>query len=425
MAASTEELGSTKIGIVGLGYVGLPLAVEFADAGCQVIALDSDGTKVASLNSRQSYIEDIPSSRLGDLKGTLVATSEYKELSTCEAVIICVPTPLTNSRAPDLTHLIAAAERFAEVLRPGQLVVIESTTYPGTTRDLVAPLLSADLEAGKDFALAFSPERIDPGRKDFSVSNTPKVVGGLTLDCTRQAQSLYENICDTVIPVSTPETAEITKLLENIFRLVNIAFINEMARLCDLLNIDIWEVIDAAATKPFGLMKFEPGPGVGGHCLPVDPFYLAFKARENDFFPEFIELAGKINQYQPHYCVERIQRFLNERGLALRGANILLLGVSYKANIGDVRESPALRMIQLLRGLGAEVSYYDSHVPRLVDMGLSSVDDLEDAVQGNDLAVLVTAHSDVELNLVVDSGALILDLRGVSRGIDSPQLGRL
>ena len=302
------------------------------------------------------------------------ATGEYAELEPCDAVIVCVPTPLTSSREPDLTYLIDASNALAKVLRAGQLVVLESTTYPGTTRERLLPILEeSGMSAGEEFHLAFSPERIDPGRTDHTIRTTPKLVGGVTEACAERARELYSEICDEVVVLSTPEAAELAKLLENIFRSVNIALVNELSQLCDRLGIDVWEVIDAAATKPFGFMRFDPGPGMGGHCLPVDPFYLAFKAREHDFYPEFIELAGKVNRAQPAYCVDLIARALNEAGKSVHGSRVLILGVSYKAGVGDTRESPALQIIRLLRELGAEVSFHDPHVDELAEFQLTSV----------------------------------------------------
>ena len=355
-----------KIGVVGLGYVGLPLAVAFAEAGHEVVGLDADPRKVDALDEGRSYIEDVATERLAAVDGRLTATSRYPDLSACDAVIICVPTPLTNSREPDLSYMVDAATSLAAVLRKDQLVVLESTTYPGTTRERLRPILEeSGLSAGKDFFLAFSPERIDPGRTDFTIRTTPKVVGGINEESTKRAVELYSLVCDEVIEVSSPDAAELSKLLENIFRSVNIALVNEMAALCERLGIDVWEVIDAAASKPFGFMRFDPGPGMGGHCLPVDPFYLSYKAREHDFYTEFIELAGKINQNQPLWCVRRIERALNDVGKATKDAKIVLLGVSYKAGVGDIRESPALKIIRLLRDLGADVSYHDPHVVRV------------------------------------------------------------
>jgi UDP-N-acetyl-D-glucosamine dehydrogenase len=411
-----------KIGIVGLGYVGLPLAVAFAEAGHEVIGLDADQRKIDALNEGRSYIEDIPDSALEPLGERLRATSRHADLASCNALIICVPTPLTSSREPDLTYLLEAATGLSQVLQPDQLVVLESTTYPGTTRERLVPILEeSGMSAGRDFHLAFSPERIDPGRTDFTVRTTPKLVGGLTEACAERARELYELICDRVVVLSSPETAELAKLLENIFRSVNIALVNELGQLCDRLGIDIWEVVDAAATKPFGFMRFDPGPGMGGHCLPVDPFYLAFKAREHDFYPEFIELAGKVNQAQPAFCAERIQRALNEAGKPVRDSAILVLGVSYKAGIGDVRESPALKIVQLLEGLGADVSYHDPHVPQLGEQGLSSVD-LEAGLREADLVAIVTAHPELDYRDVVAKAPLVVDFRGVTRGIEADNL---
>jgi len=367
-----------KVGIVGLGYVGLPLAVGFAEAGNEVVGLDADARKVEALNAGRSYIEDIPESTLAPLADRLRATSDAAELGPCEAVVICVPTPLTGSREPDLTYLIDSATALSSVLQSGQLVVLESTTYPGTTRERLQPILEeSGLAAGRDFHLAFSPERIDPGRTDYTVRTTPKLVGGITPACAERARELYSLICDEVVMLSTPEAAELAKLLENIFRSVNIALVNELSQLCDRLGIDVWEVIEAADTKPFGFMRFDPGPGMGGHCLPVDPFYLAFKAREHDFYPEFIELAGKVNRAQPAYCVDRIARALNEAEKAVKGSQVLLLGVSYKAGVGDIRESPSLEIVGLLRELGADVIYHDAFAPELSEFDLRSVD-LED-----------------------------------------------
>ena len=333
-----------RVGIIGLGYVGLPLAVAFAEAGHEVTGLDVSERVVTDLNAGTSRVEDISDQRLAGLEGRLAATTDPAALGACDAVLICVPTPLANQREPDLSYIADAGRALTGVLREGQLVVLESTTYPGTTRERLQPILEeSGLAAGRDFHLAFSPERIDPGRTDHTIQTTPKVVGGLTDDCRARAVELYSEICDEVVVVSTPEAAEMTKLLENIFRSVNIALVNELAVLCERMGIDVWEVVDAAATKPYGFMRFEPGPGMGGHCLPVDPFYLAFKAREYDFPAEFVELAGKVNQHQPHYCVERIVRALNDAGKPARDSRVLLLGVSYKT-----------RRRRHARGAGAE-----------------------------------------------------------------------
>jgi UDP-N-acetyl-D-glucosamine dehydrogenase len=414
-----------KIGIVGLGYVGLPLAVAFAEAGHDVVGLDLDPAKVESLSNGRSYIEDVPDSALAPLGPRLRASADYAELSACEAAIVCVPTPLTNSREPDLTYLLDSATALSEVLRPGQLVVLESTTYPGTTREQLVPLLErSGLAVGSDLFVAFSPERIDPGRTDYTIRTTPKLVGGITAACTERARELYSLVCDEVVVVSSPEAAELSKLLENVFRSVNIAFVNELAQLCDRLEIDVWEVIDAASTKPFGFMRFDPGPGMGGHCLPIDPFYLAFKAREHDFYPEFIELAGKVNQAQPAFCVERIERTLNQASKPVKGSKILILGASYKSGSGDTRESPALTILRLLAALEADVSYHDPYVAELPELGLTSVD-LDRALAATDLAAIVTAHPDVDYAEVVATAPRTLDFRGVTRGIEAESLERL
>jgi UDP-N-acetyl-D-glucosamine dehydrogenase len=414
-----------QIGIVGLGYVGLPLAVAFAESGHDVVGLDVDGSKIDSINAGRSYIEDVPDSVLAPLAERLRATSEYPELAACDAVIVCVPTPLSDSREPDLTYLLDSANALAEILRAGQLIVLESTTYPGTTRERLMPILEASgLKVGSDFHLAFSPERIDPGRTDYTVRTTPKLVGGITAACTERARALYAEICDTVVVLSTPEAAELSKLLENIFRSVNIALVNELAQLCDRLGIDVWEVIDAASTKPFGFMRFEPGPGMGGHCLPVDPFYLAFKARQHDFYPEFIELAGKVNQAQPGFCVERIERALNAAAKPINGSRILILGASYKGGVGDIRESPALKIIGRLQDLGGDVSYHDPFVPELRGHGLASVD-LEQALGSTDLAAIVTAHPGIDYADVVRRATQVIDFRGVTRSIEADNLTRL
>jgi UDP-N-acetyl-D-glucosamine dehydrogenase len=414
-----------KIGIVGLGYVGLPLAVAFAEAGHEVVGLDTDPRKVDGLNAGRSHVEDVGDATLAPLGERLKATGNQTALASCEAIVICVPTPLTGSREPDLTYLLDSATALSGILQPEQLVVLESTTYPGTTRERLQPILEeSGLSAGRDFHLAFSPERIDPGRTDYTVRTTPKLVGGITPACAERARELYALICDEVIVLSSPEAAELSKLLENIFRSVNIALVNELAQLCDRLEIDVWEVVDAAATKPFGFMRFEPGPGMGGHCLPVDPFYLAFKAREHDFYPEFIELAGKVNQTQPAFCVERIERALNDAGKPVKDSRILLLGVSYKAGVGDTRESPALKIARRLREFGGEVSYHDPHVPELPELGLSSVD-LAAALDSADAVAIVTAHPELDYAKVVSVAQLVVDFRGVTRGIEAPNLVRL
>jgi UDP-N-acetyl-D-glucosamine dehydrogenase len=411
-----------SIGIVGLGYVGLPLAVSFAEAGEHVIGVDVDHGRVAELTAGRSPIEDIPDERLQAVLGSCLFTTRSVELHEAEAILVCVPTPLTRNREPDLGPLLSAAQVLAGVVRRDQLIVLESTTFPGTTRDHMVPLLEeSGLRAGEDFALAFSPERVDPGRTDYTMRTTPKVVGGLTPACTERAAAVYARVCDEVVRVSTPEVAELSKLLENIFRSVNIALVNELAILADRMGIDIWEVIDAASTKPYGFTRFEPGPGMGGHCLPVDPFYLAWKAREYDLSTEFVELAGKVNQHMPYFCMDKIARTLNDAGKPVRDARVLLLGVSYKAGVGDIRESPALKLIELLRKRGADVSYHDPHVAELTEHDLRSRA-LDDALDGIDLAVIVTAHPGVDHGRVVERAAQVLDLRGTTRHLGAPQL---
>src|SRR2546421_5186039 len=390
-----------KVGIVGLGYVGLPLGVAFAEAGHDVIGLDTDARRIAAVQQGNSYIEDVSSERLAAVSDRFQATARYADLSKAEAVVIAVPTPLTRNREPDLGALVSSGTSLAGVLQEDQLVVLESTTYPGTTRERLAPLLEeSGLAAGRDFHLAFSPERVDPGRTDYAIRNTPKVLAGLTPECQRRAVELYSVVCDNLVEVSTLEAAELTKLLENVFRSVNIAMVNELAMLCDRMHIDVWEVVEAAATKPYGYMRFDPGPGMGGHCLPVDPFYLAWKAREDATPTEFIELAGEVNQNMPYFCVEKISRGLNEHAKPVRGSRIAILGVSYKAGVGDLRESPALKIMRLLRERGGEVAYCDEYVPELPDFGLAS-EPLDQVLAGSDCAVIVTAHPELDLPAVV------------------------
>jgi UDP-N-acetyl-D-glucosamine dehydrogenase len=404
-----------EIAIVGAGYVGVPLAQVFAQAGRAVLLVDVQADRVESLNRGESYIEDVPSDVLKGFvdEGLLVATTDYDALREVDAILVALPTPLSAQREPDLSILLAATAQIAPRLRQGHLVVIESTTYPGTTRERVKPLLEeSGLEAGHDFHLAFSPERVDPGREDWTTRNTPKVVGGLTDECTKQATALYESAVETVVPVSSPEAAELTKLLENIFRSVNIALVNELAQLCDRMNLDVWEIVDAASTKPFGFMRFEPGPGLGGHCLPVDPFYLSWKARQYDFYTEFIELAGKVNANMPYFCRSLISQALNHGAQrSLNGSKVLVLGVSYKANTSDSRESPALKLIELLRNGGAEVAYHDPHVPELPKHGLSS-QPLEPG--SYDCVAIVTAHSSLDYDRLVDEAKLVVDFRNAT-----------
>ncbi|HLJ03385.1 MAG TPA: nucleotide sugar dehydrogenase [Solirubrobacteraceae bacterium] len=413
------------VGIVGLGYVGLPLAVAFARAGERVIALDVDGQKVAAVGAGESYIEDVSSEELRGVLGQIRATTRYADLAQAQSIIVCVPTPLTANREPDLGPLTSSARALAQVLQPGQLVVLESTTYPGTTRERLVPLLEeSGLRVGESLNVAFSPERVDPGRTDYTLQNTPKVIGGMTDECAERARELYSRVCDKLVLVGTPEAAELTKLLENIFRSVNIALVNELAMLAERMGIDIWEVVDAASTKPYGFMRFEPGPGMGGHCLPVDPFYLTWRAREFHMSTEFIELAGKINQQMPVHCVERIERALNDALKPVRGSKILILGASYKGGVGDIRESPALRIMELLAERGAVLSYHDEFVPALPELGLEHVP-LEPAASEADAVVLVTAHPGIDYRALATQSALFVDLRGVTRGVDVANLVRL
>lgn len=405
-------------GIVGLGYVGLPLAAALAEAGCEVVGLDVSSERVAELNAGISPVEDVPAERLAAFAERFEATTDRERLRRCDAILICVPTPLTNQRDPDLSYVISAAEEIAAVLERGQTVVLESTTYPGTTRDVVLPVLEASgMRVGTDFHLAYSPERIDPGRSDHTVRTTPKVVGGMTDACAERARRVYETICDEVVLVSGPEAAELTKLLENIFRSVNIALVNELAQLTELLGIDVWEVIDAASTKPFGFMRFEPGPGMGGHCLPIDPFYLAFKAREHDFYTEFVELAGKINQAQPGWCVDRVCEALSRRGVVPSRASILVVGVAYKEGIGDLRESPGVKIIRKLRDRGIDATYHDPYVPELGGLDLRSVALDPDTVAAADAVCIVTAHEEIDYPALVRDARTVIDFRGRTRSL--------
>ena len=419
------------VAIVGAGYVGVPLAVVFAEAERSVALIDVNSERVAMLNRGESYIEDVSSATLRRLvaDGLLTAAADYDVLLDSGAIIIAVPTPLSKNREPDLTIVRKAADAIATRLRPGQLVVLESTTYPGTTREVVQPLLEcgSGLKAGRDFHLAFSPERVDPGRSDWTTKSVPKVVGGIDSASTEAAAALYGAVIETVHRVSSPEAAELTKLLENIFRSVNIALVNELAQLCERMELDIWEVIDAAATKPFGFMSFKPGPGLGGHCIPIDPFYLTWKAREYGFYTEFIELAGKVNESMPYFCRSLVSQALNHaRQRSLSGARILVLGVAYKQDISDMRESPAVKLIALLERAGAEVSYHDPHVPEFRENGvtLASAPLVPEAY---DAVVIATAHSAFDYRDIVARAAVVVDLRNATgaAGIRSANIFRL
>ncbi|HUJ56644.1 MAG TPA: nucleotide sugar dehydrogenase [Gaiellaceae bacterium] len=411
---------SYDVAVVGAGYVGVPLAATFAEAGCRVLLVDVLEPVVEALNRGESHIEDVPSERLGPLveQGLVRATTSYEELTGAEAVLIALPTPLSRQREPDLSIVEGAARDVAKVLRAGQIVVLESTTWPGTTREVLRPILEqgSGLEAGKDFFLAMSPERVDPGRADWTTKTTPKVLGGVTEECTRRAAAVYRKAIDTVHELSSPEAAELTKLLENIFRAVNIALMNELAMLCDRMDIDVWEVVDAAATKPFGYTRFSPGPGLGGHCIPIDPFYLTWKAREFGFYTEFIELAGKVNEEMPYFCRSLVSQALNHHAQkSMKGSRILVLGVAYKPDIGDLRESPALKLIALLQNAGADVSYHDPHVPTLSHNGTSLSSVPLDA-SAYDCVVVVTDHSSLDYDRLVDEAQLVVDLRNATGG---------
>jgi UDP-N-acetyl-D-glucosamine dehydrogenase len=403
----------SDVAIVGAGYVGMPLARVFAEAGKNVVLVDVNEDVVDGINRGESHIGDVPSEALKTLvdAGRVSATSNYDALQEVDAILIALPTPLSSHREPDLTIVESAAAEIAPRLRKGQIVVLESTTYPGTTRESLQPILEGSgMKAGEDFHLAFSPERVDPGRTDWTTKNTPKLVGGLTPTCTERAVELYRSAVDTVVPLSSPETAEMTKLLENIFRAVNIALVNELAQLCERMEVDVWEVVEAAETKPFGFMSFKPGPGLGGHCIPIDPFYLTWKAREFDFYTEFIDLAGKVNANMPFFCRSLISQALNHGAeKSLKGSRVLILGVSYKADIDDVRESPAKKIVELLHKAGTDVSYHDPHVPEFD--GLRSVDY---APESYDCVVIVTAHSSIDYEDLVERAQVVVDLRNAT-----------
>jgi UDP-N-acetyl-D-glucosamine dehydrogenase len=413
--------GRARLGTVGLGYVGLPLSVEFASAGIDVTGFDLSPEKVAAVNRGESYIKDVTSGRVAALveKGLLRATSDFDGLTACDAIIICVPTPLGKTKDPDLEMVVNATRQIGERLRAGQLVVLESTTYPGTTEELILPLLSGrGFTVGESFFLAFSPERVDPGNAKYGTRNTPKIIGGMTPACTRLALALYGKAVETVIPVSSTKTAEMVKLLENTFRSVNIGLVNEVALMCERLGVDVWEVIEAAASKPFGFMPFYPGPGLGGHCIPIDPLYLSWKLKTLNYRARFIELAGEINSEMPEHVCDRIARALNDREKSVKGSRILILGVTYKRDVDDVRESPALDILRILETRGARISYNDPHVPELHwnDTLLRS-QELMPAVRAADMVVIVTDHTAYPYREIVDGAAAILDTRNATRGI--------
>ena len=425
------ETREALVAVIGAGYVGLPLAVAFAEAGFRVVAIDSAQTRVDGINEGNSYLPDIGSDRLfalqpnldGRRSGSLSAMTDYDILEEVDAAIVCVPTPLGKTKAPDLSHVIAVADEIARRLHPEMLVVLESTTYPGSTEELIVPRLAKSdggaLKIGQDYFVAFSPERIDPGRDDFTLENTPKVLGGVTPKCTEVARKLYETAVESVVDVSSPRVAEMVKLLENTFRATNIALVNEVAIMCDRLGVNVWEVIAAAKTKPFGFMPFYPGPGLGGHCIPVDPQYLAWKLRTLNYNARFIQLADEINLEMPAYVLRKITDALNEDGKPLKGSSVLLLGVAYKADVGDYRESPAMDLIELLLSKGANVTYHDPLVPS-VDMTGFSFETVEldaDALRESDCVVIVTAHSSYDWPWVVANSSLVLDTRNATGGM--------
>ena len=410
-----------KVGVIGLGYVGLPLAVLLAEAGYQVVGVDTDENKVAAINRGESHVLDISHETLATLveAGRLSATTSYEDLSDADGISVSVPTPLRKTGDPDLSHIMDSARKLAPLLHSPMVVILESTTYPGTTREVVLPELEkSGLKVGEDFFLAFSPERVDPGRTDWTTQNTPKVIGGITAECTAVAAAMYNQAIDSVVEVSSTEVAEMTKLLENTFRAVNIAMVNEMVLMCERLGLDVWEVIEAAATKPFGFMKFTPGPGLGGHCIPIDPLYLSWKLKSVKYNARFIELASEINTAMPRYVVQRIQDAMNDGGKTIQGSRFLVLGAAFKPNVSDTRESPAIDVIGLLRDKGAEVSYYDPFVPAFEDegWGLTSVSDPIAAAQEADCVVIVTDHEGVDYEAISKTAQLVFDTRNALKG---------
>ena len=413
---SKAERRQILFGIVGLGYVGLPLAVELARAGYRVLGFDVNPDVVEGLNEGHSHVKDVTEAQLQKAMecGRFSATTDMARLAETDAISICVPTPLSKFKDPDVSYIVAATEAVKKHLRRGQAIVLESTTYPGTTREILLPALeSTGLTVGQDFFLAFSPERVDPGNPEYGTRNTPKVVGGITADCQRVAVALYQPAIDTLVPVSTTEAAELVKLLENTFRSVNIGLVNEMAIVCDKLGVNVWEVIEAAATKPFGFMKFLPGPGLGGHCIPIDPHYLAWKMRGLNYKTRFIDLAGELNTEMPLFWVRKLSEALNSQGKAVQGASVLVLGVAYKRDIEDIRESPALDIIRLLEGQGAKVTYFDPHVPRFREDGheFRSVELTPERVAAVDCVMVVTDHSSVDYRMIKRNAKLVVDTR--------------
>ncbi|MFQ3631320.1 nucleotide sugar dehydrogenase [Roseiflexus sp.] len=417
---------SVHVGIIGVGYVGLPLAAVFGAAGLRVTGIDASAERVAAINAGRSYIDDVPTDVVAHLRAQdlLDATTDFDVLAELDAISICVPTPLRKTRDPDISAIMSVTEQIAQRLRPGQLIVLESTTYPGTTREVILPRLeSSGLKVGIDYFLAFSPERVDPGRTDWTTRNTPKVMGGVTPACLETARALYETAIERVVPVSSPEVAEMVKLLENTFRAVNIGLVNEVLLMCDKLGLDVWEVIDAAATKPFGFMKFTPGPGLGGHCIPIDPLYLSWKLKTLNYTARFIDLASEVNTDMPRYWVQKVQDTLNDAGRAVKGSRVLVLGVAYKRDVDDVRESPALDIIHLLHEKGALVTYHDPLVPevQVEHLSLHSEPDLEAAIEAADCVIIVTDHSAYDWRRVAQRAGRVVDTRGVLRHLANDQ----
>ncbi len=420
---------TAKIGIVGLGYVGLPLAVEFGHAGFEVIGIDIQQSKVDDINNGISYIQDIPTEQVRELvqAGKLRATTDFSVIQELDTINICVPTPLRKTKDPDMSYIDAAAKEIAQYFHEGLLVVLESTTYPGTTDEVLLPMFEEKgFKVGEDFFLCFSPERVDPGNARYQTKNIPKVVGGTTAACTDVGKLFYEQALETVVPVNGTQVAEMVKLLENTFRMINIGLVNEMALMCDRMGINVWEVIDAAATKPFGFMPFYPGPGLGGHCIPIDPYYLSWKSRQSGIEARFIELAGQINGFMPHFVVEKVQNALNDHTKPIKGSHIHIVGAAYKRNIDDVRESPALDIIHLLEKRGAKVTYSDPYVPSVkIDGIVYKAEDLVPAAKIADCCVIITDHADFNYTALVDSATLIVDTRNSLKNIKSDKIVRL
>jgi len=425
------ENKTAKIGVIGLGYVGLPLAIEFVEAGFNVIGIDIDENKINLINSGSNYIKDVDDKLLTKavIENNLTATSDFTVVENLDSISICVPTPLNKQKDPDISFIISVMDKIKKNIHRNMIIILESTTYPGSTKELILPYIqNIGFEMGKDFFLCFSPERIDPGNKIFNTSNTPKVIGGITEKCTKTGASLYETIVDKVVTVSSTETAEMVKLLENTFRAINIGLANEIAIMCEKLGVNVWEVIDAAGTKPFGYMKFSPGPGLGGHCIPIDPHYLSWKLKTLDYEARFIQLAGEINTNMPNHILKLISSNLNKSHKSLNGSKILIIGVAYKKDINDTRESPALDIIQLLVNAGTKIDYYDTYVPRLLynDISIDSLINLESQkLNSFDACVIVTDHSNIDYEMIYDNSQLIIDTRNVFDGKDGDHVKRL